>query len=512
MRWVVVALVVLLVGIGGWKSRPDGGSLDGDLIYHTAERTDLTVTITERGNLESQVELQVQCEVDDIDGDGVSGTPIIFIVPNGSSVKEGDLIVELDANPFQERLDQQELQVEEEKAEFIQAEVVYENQKTQNLTSLAEAQLQVELADLALKQFGDEEAGTFQLDLQAIDLEIQEARAGQLIEQTNLRGVDQLHKLGYRSSGELAEAQLRSLKADRMLAQANSRRRELVEYEKKKQTKQLEGALASAKRALDQVALDNKALLAQAEARLASAREQLAKEEELLRRYQDQLTKCKIYAPQDGMIAYYTGSSRWRREDIREGATVRPRQTILTLPNLERMQVKTSVHESVLDLMETGLPATVRVDAFPDSQYTGSVKTVAVLPDQGGWMSSDTKVYETVVSIDQEVKQLKPGMTAVVEIHAAHLEDVVAIPVQAIEQVETTNWIYVEQGGRPVRRCVTLGLTNNKFVEIKEGLEPGERVVLNPSAIPENLRPARGVEVEESEESTEETAADTELS
>ena len=42
---------------------------------------------------------------------------------------------------------------------------------------------------------------------------------------------------------------------------------------------------------------------------------------------------------------------------------------------------------------------------------------MAVLPDPGGWLSSDTKVYKTVVTIDEEVDQIKPGMTAVVEIH-----------------------------------------------------------------------------------------------
>ena len=49
---------------------------------------------------------------------------------------------------------------------------------------------------------------------------------------------------------------------------------------------------------------------------------------------------------------------------------------------------------------------------------------VAVLPDQGGWLSSDTKVYQTVVTIDEDVEQLKPGMTAVVDIHVAQLDDV----------------------------------------------------------------------------------------
>ena len=100
------------------------------------------------------------------------------------------------------------------------------------------------------------------------------------------------------------------------------------------------------------------------------------------------------------MVAYAT-ADRYYGEEIREGASVRPRQKILSLPNLSKMQVKTSVHESVLDQVKPGLSVGVRVDAFPDRLYPGTVKSVAVLPDQGGWFGSDTKVYQTIITIDE---------------------------------------------------------------------------------------------------------------
>ena len=152
------------------------------------------------------------------------------------------------------------------------------------------------------------------------------------------------------------------------------------------------------------------------------------------------------------------------------------------------MQVKTAVHESVLDRIKKGLKASIRVDAFPDRQYHGTVQSVAVLPDQGGWLSSDTKVYSTIVTIDQEVEQLKPGMTAVVEIHVDRLQNVLAVPVQAIVQVGQETWVYLDRSGRPQRQHVRLGATNDKFVEISEGMSEGDRVVLNPSAITDSER------------------------
>ena len=473
--------LTLMIGVAFWLLQ--GKTNNSSFVFYNVEATDLNISVTERGNLESQSDLRVICEVDDVEGDGVSGTPIVWIVENGASVKKGDLIVELDSANHLNRLDSQIIDVEEAKSVYIQAKVTFENQITQNETLMAEAGLQVELDELALQQYEDEEGGTFQIELQDVELNIQEAKASEMIQQTNLNGVEQLYKLGYRSSGELAQARLETLKAERSLATALSRKKELVAYQYKMKRMSLEGGLASSKRALQQVKRDNDAQYAQAEARMIAAEESLKKEEELLARYKSQVEKCKIYAPQDGMVAYATGRSRYYREEIRPGAAVRPRQPILTLPNLQRMQVRTTIHESVLDQITKGLSVSIRVDAFPEKSYNGTVQSVAVLPDQGGWLSSDTKVYATVITINEEVDQLKPGMTAVAEIRVDYLKDVLAIPVQSVIQVQNDSWCYVENAGGVERRNLELGRTNDKFVEIRSGIQTGERVVLNPNAV-----------------------------
>jgi RND family efflux transporter MFP subunit len=267
-----------------------------------------------------------------------------------------------------------------------------------------------------------------------------------------------------------------------------ARRRELLEYNYTRSRMQLEGALQSAERALIQVERDNSADLAQAKAWKDSSEQSLEREEERLERYREQLDKCKIYAPQDGMVAYHVESSRWGSSSkIEEGVAVRDRQPILSIPSLNLMQVKTSVHESVVDRVKVGMPATVRLDAFPDRQYEATVDSVAVLPDPGGWLSSDTKVYKTIVTIndelDPDIAKLKPGMTAVAEIHINHLTDVICVPVQALVQRADETWCYVDEGDGPERRSVEVGQTNDKFVEITSGLEIGDQVVLNPSAI-----------------------------
>jgi HlyD family secretion protein len=400
-------------------------------------------------------------------------------------VEKGELLVELDAAPLQDRLDSQVLATERARSEQIQANAQYENQEIQNDTALARADLELKLAELARDQYDAIEGGTYQIDLQDADLAIEESQARRLIQATDLKGIEMLKKLGYRSKGDLEQARLNALAADRSLAKALASRTELTKFTREKTKLQLDGAVLTAEKGLKQVENTNEAELEQAKARKYAADRALEKEEEKLKKYTEQLEKCKIYAPHDGMATYAVESSRYMRSSstITEGATIRERQEIITLPDLSTMQIKTAVHESVLDQIRPGLAATITVDAFPDRRYKGSVKSVGVLPDQGGWMSSDIKVYETIVTIDEKVERLRPGMTAVVQIHVERLKDVLSVPVQAIVQIGGESWCYVAAGGGVERRMLKLGKTNDKFVEIREGLNEGDRVVLNPMSV-----------------------------
>jgi RND family efflux transporter MFP subunit len=208
------------------------------------------------------------------------------------------------------------------------------------------------------------------------------------------------------------------------------------------------------------------------------------------------------------MVAYAVSRSRYYSVEIREGAPVRPQQKILELPNLAKMQVKTSVHESVLDQIKPGLRATIRVEPFPDRVYQGTVESVAVLPDRGSYWGSDTKVYETIVTLDDEVEQLKPGMTAVAEIHVDRLEDVLSVPVQAVVQIGRQTWCYVDNAGRVERRDIKLGRTNDKLVQILKGLDEGTRVVLNPMAIIDEAEQKEAEELAKEEEGFPESSSD----
>jgi hypothetical protein len=153
-------------------------------------------------------------------------------------------------------------------------------------------------------------------------------------------------------------------------------------------------------------------------------------------------------------------------------------QTILRLPDLSRMRAKVNVHEAKIDQLHAGMRARIRVQ---DHEFQGAVVSVANRPETS-WFLSAVKKYPVKVDIDGKPKDLRPGMTAEVEILVNHLQGVISLPVAALAEKAGQVYCCVKKGAALERRSVTLGDGNDKFVQVKEGVSVGEEVVLNPRA------------------------------
>ena len=132
-----------------------------------------------------------------------------------------------------------------------------------------------------------------------------------------------------------------------------------------------------------------------------------------------------------------------------------------------------------------------------EREFQGTVDSVATQPEASSWFSGNVKEYATIVKIDGEPENLKPGMTAEVEILVEHLEDVVALPVAAVVEQRGNYYCWVKKGGSVERTKLDLGPTNDKFVQVKDGVSEGDQVVLNPRSL---IEEAKGGEVEAEEE------------
>jgi RND family efflux transporter MFP subunit len=134
--------------------------------------------------------------------------------------------------------------------------------------------------------------------------------------------------------------------------------------------------------------------------------------------------------------------------------------------------------------------AQIRVDAFPNGVLTGHVKTVDTVASQQDWFSSDVKLYKTVVAIDTPAEGLKPGMSAEVRIVAQQTPGpALQVPVQSVVAAGQKRFCLVVTDKEVQEREVVTGLSNDLAVEIRSGLKEGERVLLSPRGLARRLGP-----------------------
>jgi HlyD family secretion protein len=236
--------------------------------------------------------------------------------------------------------------------------------------------------------------------------------------------------------------------------------------------------------ALERIRRKAKADVVQAEADLNAKEALLTREKARLEKTRDELGKTVLVAPQDGVVVYATSHSRsWRSnaEPLAAGQDVLERQELIYLPSSGSMVAESQIHESNLEKVKLGQEARVYVDSMPGKLFHAVVKSVALFPDPtSSWLNPDLKLYRTELELQEHDDGLRSGMNCRIEIDVAHLEQVVAIPVQAVVLEGGHRYVYLQKNGRLRRQGVTLGLSNESFVEITEGLKAGDRIQLNP--------------------------------
>ena len=411
------------------------------VLTYEAKRGPLIVTVKERGNLESTNNLEAKSEVE-------GQTTIISILPEGTKVVKDQLVCELDSAALKDNLANQQIATERAQADYANAI------KTR------------EVAEINVEEYRE---GIYPQEEKTVMGEIKLAQSELERSKDRLDWSNDMLGLGYISQAQNLSDKYDLQRATFNLEQAEKKLEVLEEYTFEKQIKSLEGDVEKAK--ADELAKK-------------STFELEKEKEERLRRM---IEKCQIFAPGPGIVVYHQEEGRWGSQEgpsIMEGATVRERQTIFKLPDIDNMQVNTKVHESMIDKVKPGMSARIRVDAFPNAELNGTLMEVKPLPDPTSFFSSDVKVYTTLVKIENAHEGLRPGMTAEVTILIARMEDVVSVPVQAIIEYGGEHHVWVVRpDGTWENRPVEVGMSNTKYVEIAEGLSEGDRVALDPRAI-----------------------------
>ncbi len=431
--------------------------------------------MTEKGTLDSMRNETLKSSVE-------GTTTIISIVPEGTQVKKDDIVCELDASSLVDKETAQEIAVEKANALLGQANEDLAIQETQNKSDVSAAELRIKLAKLDLKKF---EEGEFPQQMSDIRAEVftAEASLSRFTESCNF--IRRLVQKGYKNQNDL-EAEEQNLEdAKFKVASAKTRERVLDSFTKERTLAELTANVDEAELEIDRIKRKGNGLVIQFTAEQKARKLTYELEAKKFERLKAQIAACKIKATQDGQVVY-ANTRDGRSSDqvlIEVGGTVRERQPIINLPDLDSMKVNARIHESRISMVHSKLPAKIKVDAYADEIFYGEVDAVASVPSSTSSFSRDIKEYEAVIKIlddPEKVNKLRPGLTATIEILVERRDDILQIPVQAVVTVGTRQFAFVVTGGSVGRKTLTVGQTNERMIEVVKGLDEGDQVVMNP--------------------------------
>jgi HlyD family secretion protein len=464
MPLVATALVLmLLVGSGVYFFFIRGETSETfSPIVADVTRGEFVAHVLDQGEVQSSENVEIRCEAKARNG----LLTVLRAVPEGTFVKEGDFLVQLDATGYEKELEQQK--------------VVMANAETQKI----QAETTVETAKATLKEYLQ---GTFveakkMIENEIFDAESLIATSLQNLKQaeTNFEHNKKLAAKAYITpqaleSAEFAvkNAQIQVRKARNMLELAEQKMEVLLEITSKKFILQYEADIKAA------------------EVTLRSQTEAYEVEKNKIAEIERMYEKCLIKVPKgvSGQVVFAKESSRGGQDWVlEEGGTVRENQVLIRLPNPNKMEVKALINEQSITQVAVGMPAKIRVDALNNQELKGVVTKVNQYAEQSGWMSTSIRKYAVFVRIINPPESLKPGMNSSVSIQTQYKEDALIAPIQTIYGVQDKQYCLVKKGenGWETREVKTAG-ENAQHVLIDEGLKVGEKLVMNPGAYKEYM-------------------------
>ncbi len=178
-----------------------------------------------------------------------------------------------------------------------------------------------------------------------------------------------------------------------------------------------------------------------------------------------------------------------------EGQTIVSSQTaptILVLANLDKMQIQTRISEADIQKIHSGQSLTFHVIANPEKQYESTMGYVQPIPSEAleeknnsGGQQSGAVYYNGTFEVDNANRELKTSMTAQVFIRVAEVKNALRLPVSALGRSVGINQyeVIVIDNGKSEVRTVKIGLNDRHFVEVIDGIEEGERVVIQSDSV-----------------------------
>jgi HlyD family secretion protein len=378
-------------------------------------------------------------------------TTIVYLIPEGTKVKAGELLCKLDSSAFE---DEEQAQL----IRFLQAKSYVE-----------QANSILEVNKISLEEYRD---GIYPQDVQLVKQYIEACQLDHdRLERTSAWS-RRMQKIGYRTEFQARGDELAFAQTKIALGEAQNMFDRLTKQTGPKLIKALEANVK---------AIESDKYTQDASFNLEKIR---------LERIRKNIKNCTLYAPAEGVVVYANQSNAFGMVTypIAEGVTVRQDQPIINLPDPLHMRVKARINESKLALVQPGQAARINVDAFPGKPMKGRVRDVTAINTPLN--ASDVRVYFANVDIAQGFAELRPGLSAEVVFLVDSRHNVTRIPLDSIRWVHEHGYVAVYDARSTDReqrwnwKEIKVGLSNLQYAEVLSGVEPGDRLLASPRELP----------------------------
>ncbi|MFO0858706.1 MAG: efflux RND transporter periplasmic adaptor subunit [Phycisphaerales bacterium] len=438
------------------------------------KRQAFEITTVANGDLQARNQIEVRSPLE-------QQSTIQFIVPEGTRVKKGDLIVQLNADQIQRQIDEETPRLASARAELVSAENQLQIQTNDNASSLRKAELELTLAELALNQWRDGDA-VKQRQNHIVKLDTSKLELERLAEKY-LRSQELLAE-GFLSKDECDRDEVAYIRAISDYQTSILDLQVFDSFEFVRTDKQKISDVAERRAEVERVRLNNDSQLTSRKADRDNRSTQVALTESRLKKLQDQLSGAKMVAPTDGLVVYSTSveGMRWggSGETLQIGQQVYPNQLIIALPDTSDMLAVVRVHEAMAGRIRPGQDVAVKIDAAGGKVFQGKVDSIGVMAESGGWRDPNLREYSVKIALQDVSAEdgLKPAMRVEGRVMLDKVPEALTVPVQALFAEGALQYVYRPEGSKFVKHPVRAGRRSETTAEITAGLSERDVVLL----------------------------------
>jgi membrane fusion protein (multidrug efflux system) len=201
-----------------------------------------------------------------------------------------------------------------------------------------------------------------------------------------------------------------------------------------------------------------------AEAKLKSAQADLSSARTSKENAEQQYGYCQLIAPVDGVVANNAATI---------GQVVSPGVALMMVEDIRQVYAVVNIEQKDLGRIKVGQKATVVVDAYPDKTFDGVIDIIN--PEAG----TTNRMFRTKVRVENAEGALRPGMFTKVQLSVGAAVQVLTVPQAAVIQKQGLYSIFVLENNKAVRRQVEIGDVTGEMIQVKSGLQAGEKIIIS---------------------------------